>query len=177
MGHLRRGEAYSKNMKSMLVALEQVLTEQDVRNIERAAQFSTPPMGAVHLFIPFNTPEPLLLKVLDQLALLDFNGASRTAFSAEKGVATQQQEAQEISQICQQLLEDAGFHVEITIAGGDPIAIMQSIVEADDSTQAIIITDPHPIQDSLNLNWTNKAQASLGIPVLHLLSGTERIED
>ncbi|MEU4206334.1 hypothetical protein [Rothia terrae] len=164
-------------MKSMLVVTEQILNEQDIRNIQRVAQFSTPPVEAIHLLIPTEVHEPLLLKVLDQLALLDFNAASRTAFSAEKGALTHRQEAQEISRTSHLLLKDAGFQVEITIASGDPVAVMRSIVEADDSVQAIIITNPHPVQDSLNLNWTNKAQDSLGIPVLHLLSGTERIED
>ena len=43
--------------------------------------------------------------------------------------------------------------------------------------RAVVITTPHAVADTFHTDWANRAQDKLGIPVLHLYSGSGYIGD
>lgn len=163
-------------MSSVLVVTEKTLAQTEITNIGIVAgpdEHGQRP--EIRVLVPTELPRHLWLEFLDGLALLDFAQAAE-AFSAEKGPQTQAAEAQQILEGSLAALREAGFEASGRVSTGDPVAAMAEEVR-EGAQQALIITDPHPVEDTLNITWTNTAEKSLGVPVLHLYWGTEHIDD
>jgi hypothetical protein len=60
---------------------------------------------------------------------------------------------------------------------GDPVAVLADRAAESGASQAIVVTLPHAVEDTLHTDWANQAQRKLGIPVLHLYAGTGFIGD
>ena len=57
------------------------------------------------------------------------------------------------------------------------VSALVAYVGAHAADRAVVITRPHAISDTFHTDWANRAQEKLGIPVLHLYSGSGYIGD
>jgi len=52
---------------------------------------------------------------------------------------------------------------------GDPIDALAAVVREVAAAEAIVLTEPHVVQEFFHLDWTARARRHLDVPVLHLL--------
>lgn len=162
-------------MSKLLVVTEATLGPTEIENINIVAPRDEDG-DEVRVLVPTALPKHLWLEFLDQLALLDFEEALYVVSHAEKGPATLESDAREILEGSLTVLSDAGFDARGRVAQGDPLAAMREEV-ANGIDQVLIITEPHPVEDTLNIHWSNEAERTLGVPVLHLYWGTGHVDD
>ncbi|MCP3425731.1 hypothetical protein NBM05_06810 [Rothia sp. AR01] len=163
-------------MSTVLVVTEAILGPTDIENIDAFAPREEDETTEIRLMVPAAMKKNLWLEFLDQLALLDFREAVDVVTSAEKGPQTLESEARAILDASVEELRAQGYSVRGRTAVGDPLAAMQEEV-SDGAEQVLIITDPHPVEDTFNIHWSNKAERTLGVPVLHLYWGTGYVDD
>ncbi|WP_129360895.1 MULTISPECIES: hypothetical protein [Micrococcaceae] len=164
-------------MSNLLVVTEAILGQTEIDNINIVApKEGSTPQDDVRVIVPTALNKRLWLEFLDQLALLDFEQAFHVVSHAEKGPATLEADAEKILEGSLQTLSDSGFPARGRVVAGDPLQAMREEV-ADGIDQVLIITEPHPVEDTLNIHWSNEAEKTLGVPVLHLYWGTGHVDD
>jgi hypothetical protein len=67
------------------------------------------------------------------------------------------------------LLAERGQQVTATITEDDPIDALLDLVKATESSEVIILTEPHIVKEFLQIDWTSRAQRKLDVPSVHLL--------
>ena len=68
-----------------------------------------------------------------------------------------------------ELLEDRGQQVTARLTEDDPIDALVRLVKETGSSEAIVLTEPHVVQEFLRLDWTSRARRVLDVPSVHLL--------
>ncbi|PPB50442.1 hypothetical protein C4K88_00610 [Arthrobacter pityocampae] len=159
--------------QTILVLSEEALTDPDLRNL-RTLQGEDEPTEIVVL-IPEDSNEPVLGEFFRHLGLFEIREAFRS-FSADDR-RHDENTAREALATSLRLLEDEGFTARGRTTSGDPVDAMLQEAEAGGATQAVVITRPHAMADTLHADWASKAQSKLGIAVLHLYSGSGFIGD
>jgi len=66
-------------------------------------------------------------------------------------------------------LRKRGNEVNAALAEGDAIDALVSLVAETNSAEAIILTEPHVVQEFFHVDWTSRARRKLDLPTLHLL--------
>ena len=164
-------------MSNLLVVTEAILGETEIENINIVRSGEDPDArDDIHVIVPTEMNKRLWLEFLDQLALLDFEEAFRVVSHAEKGPATLRADAEKILEGSLQTLSDAGLPGRGRVVEGEPLRAMREEVD-DGIDQVLIITEPHPVEDTLNIHWSNTAEKTLGVPILHLYWGTGHVDD
>lgn len=172
-------------MSTVLVVTEKTLGPTEIENIRIAAGAAADPEGdpapqrpgpTVRLLVPAQLRQPQWMEFLDRLTLLQFTEAVDVFSSSEKGPQTLEAQAQEILDESLEVLRGAGLTASGRTSTGDPVEAMAEEIR-EGAEQALIITDPHPVQDTLNIGWSNTAEKTLGVPVLHLYWGTGHVDD
>lgn len=160
--------------ETIVVLTEEPLNSSDVRNLARL-QGEEPATYVV--LVPEDTHRNLLADFLDNLSLLDFGQAFRELVQGQPSPQQARTAADEALAASLNALAEAGLTAEGRIAGDDPIPSLVEAVTATDAGQAVVITTPHALADTFHVDWANKAQDRLGVPVLHLYSGSGYIGD
>ena len=62
-----------------------------------------------------------------------------------------------------------------SITGSDPLPAAVEAVEQFDADEIIVVTPPHPVEDGLHRDWASRLRDELKLPVLHIISGTDRV--
>lgn len=164
-------------MSTVLVVTQAPLGPTDLKNIGVVATSDASRPARIRVLVPAESHRSHWLEFLDQLALLDFGKAYASVTAAEKGPQTLQDQAEQVLTESLSSLERAGYEATGTAAVGSPLEAVRAEAASCDAAQALIITDPRPVEDSLNIGWAHEAAESLGIPVLHVYWGTEFIDD
>lgn len=131
---------------------------------------------ALVLLVPADTKRNLLVDVVDQLTLLDVPGALRE-LREHRDASTVRAEAAEALELSLATLRAAGASVTGKVAEGNAIDSLVAEVKATDARQAVVVTRPHALADTFRQDWASQAQHKLGLPVLHLYSGSGFIGD
>lgn len=159
---------------TILVLTEEALNSVDVANLASLAEVEP---AAFELLVPAETGGNLLVEFLDRLSLLEFAEAFRNLSTDRPGPAEQQREAGLDLAASLRLLHEAGLQARGTVVDGDPVAAVVDAAARTGARQAVVITTPHAVEDTLRTDWANEAQERLHIPVLHLYSGSGFIGD
>ena len=69
-------------------------------------------------------------------------------------------------------LRKRGNDVNAALAEEDAIDALVALVAATKSAEAIILTEPHVVQEFFHVDWTSRARRKLDLPTLHLLGHT-----
>nr|MCW2727925.1 hypothetical protein [Aeromicrobium sp.] len=67
------------------------------------------------------------------------------------------------------LLVSRGQQVTATLTEDEPIEALLALVQATQSSEVIILTEPHIVKEFLHIDWTSRAQRKLDVPSIHLL--------
>ena len=73
------------------------------------------------------------------------------------------------------LLTAAGLQARGSITGSDPVPAAVEAARGDDSDEVIVVTPPHLVESGLHRDWASRLRDELALPVLHIVSGTDRV--
>jgi hypothetical protein len=158
----------------IVILTEEPLGRDDRVNIERLVNGGDTPLVVV---VPANTERHLLVDFLENLSLLEIAKAFRELTSHAPDPESQRAAAAETLSASLQALEGLGGGVTGEVVDGDAVNGLVAKVKELGAAQAVVITRPHAVADTLHTDWANKAQDRLGLPVLHLYAGSGFIGD
>ncbi|MCC3264632.1 hypothetical protein [Arthrobacter gengyunqii] len=159
---------------TIVVLTEESLNEADITNLRYLVQDNP---ARFEVLVPADTGRNLLIDVLDNLSLLQFSAAFRD-LTGEKPTKDQETKAAEVElSESLALLASSGLEATGSVTGEDPVQAVVAAAKASDAQQVVVITTPHAVEDTFRTDWANEAQDRLGVPVLHLYSGSGFIGD
>jgi hypothetical protein len=154
---------------TILLLTETTLRDHDVRRI---AELHGTEDVAVHLLVPADAEHNRLIEALDEIAL----GRLRDALDDDEPTPQQaEQEAMHAVNASIDLLTAAGLQAHGSITGSDPVPAALEAARADDSDEVIVVTPPHMVESGLHRDWASRLRDELALPVLHVVSGTDRL--
>ncbi|WP_104160853.1 hypothetical protein [Arthrobacter sp. ZGTC212] len=154
---------------TIVVLTEESLNEVDITNLRYLVQDNP---ARFEVLVPADTGRNLLVDVLDNLSLLQFAEAFRD-LTGGKPTKDQETKAAEV-QLSESLalLASSGLEAGGSVTGEDPVQAVVAAAKATNAQQVVVITTPHAVEDTFRTDWANEAQERLGVPVLHLYSGS-----
>lgn len=154
---------------TIIILTETPLGEVDVENI--SGLISETEQTELIVLVPDDVRRNLLVDVIDQLSLLDIPAALKE-FGGRESKEEARQRAESTLQTSLAALQSAGVTVSGKVFEGDAVSGLVSEVEARSARQAVVVTEPHALEDTFHTDWATRAQDKLGLPVLHLYSGS-----
>ncbi|WP_089773042.1 hypothetical protein [Ruania alba] len=158
-------------MAVIIVLSEEALRESDVAAIvnlhaERDTRF--------HVLVPEDTERSLVTDFIDHLSLGELREAwhelthrpspEETRMAADEALATSLRR-----------FADADVTADGAVIADDPIPVLRQAVNSLSADQLVVVTRPHAVDDTFHRDWASRARDDLGLPVLHLYSGTNRL--
>ncbi|MFD1214225.1 hypothetical protein ACFQ36_19535 [Arthrobacter sp. GCM10027362] len=159
--------------ETIVVLTEEPLNEADVRNLQLLAGEGT----TFTVLIPEDTRRNLMLDFLDRLSMLEVARAFRDLLHGQPKPEEARMEADEAKRLSVAALAQAGLPGTVEVVGDDGVTALVDYVQSHEVDRAVVVTTPHAVEDTFHRDWANRAQEKLGIPVLHLYSGTGYIGD
>ncbi len=156
-------------MYTILLLSETTLTEHDARRI---AELHGTDEVTVHLLVPADAEHNRLMEALDEIALGRLAEAFDDDDSTPQGA---EQDAMHAVNASLGLLRGAGLEAQGSITGSDPVPAAVEAVRADSSDEVIVVTPPHVVEAGLHRDWASRLRDELHLPVLHVVSGTDRV--
>jgi hypothetical protein len=156
---------------TILLLTETTLAEHDARRI---AELHGTEDVTVHLLAPADAEHNRLIEALDEIAL----GRIGDAFDDDDDDATPQQaelDAMHAVNASLDLLKAAGLEAQGSVTGSDPVPAAIEAARADSSDEIIVVTPPHLVEAGLHRDWASRLRDELALPVLHVVSGTDRV--
>ncbi|GGD00185.1 hypothetical protein GCM10011512_28790 [Tersicoccus solisilvae] len=155
--------------ETIVVLTEQPLLEADAANLtalhpDRDVDF--------HVVLPSRTGRSLLVELIDRLSLFELPDRAR-----DEGGAPHRPRPDDALQRSLDVLGRTGATATGEVATEKPVDALVAAVRAHDAREAVVITAPHAVEDTFHTDWATKAQDTLGLPVLHLYSGSSFIGD
>ncbi len=148
---------------------ENALTEHDVTRIVEWHEGEL----RLHVLVPETSDQSRVDQVVDDVARVDLDELRSDLAGTsvdDAGLA-----ARRALQLSLELLAAQG----ITATGGltprDPIAATASYVASEDADELWVITEPHLVSDLMRRDWGSKLRHLVGVPVLHVIGGTDEV--
>lgn len=156
-------------MTTILLLSETTLTDHDVRRI---AELHGDEDIDVHLLVPADAEHNRLIEALDEVAL----GRLRDALDDDDPTPEQaEHDAMHAVNTSLEALRAAGVTARGSVTGSDPVPAATEAVRLDASDEVIVVTPPHPVESALHRDWASRLRDGLQLPVLHIVSGTDRV--
>lgn len=156
-------------MTTIVLLSETTLTEHDVTRI---AQLHGDDPVTVHLLVPADAAHNRLIEALDEVAL----GRLREALDDDEPTPEQaEQDAMHAVNASLEALRSAGLEGRGSVTGSDPVPATIEAVRLDDADEVIVVAPPHPVESALHRDWASRLRDEVGLPVLHVVSGTDRV--
>lgn len=156
-------------MYTILLLTEEPLLERDVSRI--ASLHGDDPID-VHVLVPAELEHHRLIEALDEVAL----GRLREALDDDEPTPQQvEQEAMHAVNDSLARLKAARIEAAGSVTGSDPVRGALEAVAQFDVDEVIVVTPPHPVADGLHRDWASRLRDELALPVLHFVSGTDRV--
>jgi hypothetical protein len=154
---------------TILLLSEKTLSEHDVRRI---AELHGTEDVSVHLLVAADADHNRLIEALDDVAL----GQLRDALDDDQPTP---QEAEQVAMHAVNasiaLLAAAGLPAKGSITGSNPVPAAVEAARTDDVDEVIVVTPPHMVSSALHRDWASRLRDELPLPVLHVVSGTDRV--
>ena len=157
-------------MYRILLLSESTLADHDVT---RVAQLHGDEEVEVHLLVPADAEHNRLIEALDEVSL----GRLRDALDEDDDPTPQQAEQDAMHAVNESLdkLVAAGLTARGSVTGSDPVPAALEAVRLDGSDEVIVVAPPHPVESALHRDWASRLRDRLPLPVLHAVSGTDRL--
>lgn len=159
--------------ESIVVLAEVALTDADAAHLAALVDGGD---AAYTVVIPEDRHTNVLGEFLHHLSLLEFSeafhGLSHRPTDEEIRVS-----ADHALRNSLEALRAAGLQADGVTAPGNAVDLMVDLVRERQARQAVVVTRPHAVADTLHRDWANRAQDKLGVPVLHLYAGSGFIGD
>lgn len=155
-----------------MLLIEDALLTADVDRILALRADDAP--AAYHVLVPVDTERNLLVAMLDDLALGDLRHALRETRS-KRSKDNAEAEAQHALDATVGALRAAGAQADGALTPDDPVPAVRATVERLGADEVYVVTEPHLVEESFNRDWASRARGDVGVPLLHVFSGTDRV--
>ena len=157
-------------MYTILLLTEDALLPHDA---QRVADLHGDEQIDVHVLIPADAEHNRLIEALDEVAL----GNLRDAIDDDDAPTPEEAEQEAMHAVNESLalLKGAGVEAHGSVTGSDPVPAAVEAATHDDADEVIVVTPPHIIEDGLHRDWASRLRDELQLPVLHVVSGTDRL--
>jgi hypothetical protein len=153
---------------TILLLAEETLHQHDVTRIASLHDDDV----SVHVLVPAHTEHNRLIEALDEVAL----GNLRDALDDDSPSAEQaERDAMHAVNASIALFAAAGVDAKGSITGSNPIPAAIEAAAQYDADEIIVVTPPHLLTDSLHRDWASRLRDEIKLPVLHTISGTDRV--
>jgi hypothetical protein len=151
-----------------------LLTEEPLRqhDVERIAALHGDDAVTVHVLVPADAEHNRLIEALDEVYL----GNLRDALEEDEPSPEQaEREAMHAVNASVDLFTAANVEAKGSITGSDPLPAAIEAAKLYAADEIIVVTPPHPVEDRLHRDWASRLRDKLKLPVLHIISGTDRV--
>ena len=157
-------------MFSILLLSETTLAERDAARI---VDLHGTEDVSVHLLVPADAAHNRLIEALDEVAL----GHLRDALDDDNPTPEQaEQDAMHAVNASLDMLRTRGLtDTRGSVTGSDPVPAAVEAVRLHEADEVIVVTPPHPVESGLHRDWASRLRDELDLPVLHMISGTDRV--
>jgi hypothetical protein len=153
---------------TILLLAEDALTEHDAA---RVAELHGDEQISVHILLPADAKHNRLIEALDEVAL----GRLKEALEDdEPSPQAAEQEAMHAVNASVDLFKKLGVSAAGSVTGSDPVPAALQAVNQFHADEVIVVTPPHIIEEGLHRDWASRLR-ELDLPVLHVVSGTDRV--
>lgn len=157
-------------MYTILLLAEETITEHDAARI---AQLHADQAVEVHVLVPADTEHNRLVEALDEVAL----GRLREALddSGDRSPEDADLDAMHAVNSSIDRLAAVGIAARGSVTGDDPVPAALEAVRQYDVDEVVVVTPPHPVREALHLDWASRLRDALKLPLLHFVTGTDRV--
>ncbi len=158
--------------QTVVVLTEETLLDTDVAQIvrhyaERDVRFE--------VLVPADTERNVLREVINDLGLLDLREAWEDLTDPDPDDREARVEAAEALQLSLALLKAAGATADGVVVQDDPLPALTQAVANHRAAEVVVVTKPKMLDDTFRRDWASRAREALGVPVLHLYTGSSII--
>ena len=156
-------------MATIIVLTEEALRDDDITRIR-----SLYPEATFHVLVPADTSRNLVSDIINHLSLFELREAwDSLTHQPEPDEA--RQDADEALQLSLERLTAAGAQAEGHVIADNPLPALTQAVNNLRADELVVVTRPHAVEDTFHADWASQAREELGLPVLHLYAGTNRL--
>jgi hypothetical protein len=153
---------------TILLLAEEALHQHDVTRIASLHDDDV----SVHVLVPAHAEHNRLIEALDEVAL----GNLRDALDDDTPSPEQaERDAMHAVNESVALFTAAGVDAKGSITGSNPIPAAIEAVAQYNPDEIIVVTPPHLVTDGLHRDWASRLREEIKLPVLHTISGTDRV--
>ena len=154
-------------MYTILLLAEETLHDHDVTRI---ASLHGDDDVEVRVLVPADAEHNRLIEALDEVAL-------GKLLDAHDGRSPEQAERDAMHAVnaSVDLFTAAGIDAKGSITGSNPVPAAIQAATQYNADEIIVVTPPHPFEDGFHRDWASRLRDELGLPVLHVISGTDRM--
>ncbi len=154
-------------MYTILLLAEDTLHGHDVTRI---ATLHGDDDVEVHVLVPADAEHNRLIEALDEVAL----GTLRDGHESPSPEQADH-DAMHAVNATLELFSAAGVAARGSITGSDPVPAAVEAAARYGADEVIVVTRPHPVEDGLHRDWASRLRDQLTLPLLHVISGTDRV--
>lgn len=155
--------------ETILVLTEDGLLDSDVDQI---ADYYAAREVSLQVLVPRDTERNVLVEVINDLGLLDLAQMWEDVVGDEPTDDEARAEAGEALESSVALLREAGCVASGQIVDDDPLPALRWAVGQDGAQEVVVVTKPKILDDTFRRDWASQAREALGVPVLHLYTGS-----
>lgn len=157
-------------MYTILLLSEEAVTEHDAARI---AELHPDQAVGVHVLVPADTARDGLVDALDEIALGHLRAALDDGDPPPPEHA--EQDAMHAVNATIDKLSAVGIEGHGSVTGHDPVPAAVEAVRQYDVDEVVVVTPPHPVREALHRDWASRLRDEISLPLLHFVSGTDRV--
>lgn len=156
-------------MATIIVLTEEALLADDIAQIR-----DLHPDATFHVLVPEDTSRNLVSDFINHLSLFELREAWES-LTHRPDASESRQEADEALRLSLDRLTQAGASAEGNVVPDNPLPAVTQAVNNLRADELVVVTRPHAVEDTFHADWASKAREELGLPVLHLYAGMNRL--
>ncbi|WP_324650895.1 hypothetical protein [Georgenia sp. H159] len=158
--------------QTVIVLTEDTLLDTDVRQVvdhyaSRDVRFQ--------VLVPADTDHNVVQEVINDLGLLNLRRLWHDITEPDPDDAEARVEATEALRLSLARLEAAGATADGVVVQDDPLPALTQAVHNHSAAEVVVVTRPKMLDDTFRRDWASRAREALGLPVLHLYTGSSII--
>ena len=158
--------------KTVIVLTEDTLLDTDV---EQIVDYYATDEVRFQVLVPADTDHNVLQEVINDLGLLDLRRLWADITNPDPDDRAARVEAAEALRLSLALLEAAGATADGVVVQDDPLPALVQAVRSHGAFEVLVVTTPKMLDDTFRRDWASRAREALGVPVLHLYTGSSII--
>jgi len=155
--------------KTVIVLTEDSLLDTDVRQI---VDYYATDEVRFQVLVPADTERNVLQDVINDLGLLDLREIWEDITESDPSPTEARMEASEALSESLALLAAGGAEADGVVVQDDPLPALTQAVNNHQAFEVVVVTKPKMLDDTFRRDWASRAREALGVPVLHLYTGS-----